>query len=77
MLRAGPIRRRRISRWEHEAVLEAVQARLDSEPGLDAFAPPGRSSIPSANLGCERRTSQMITLKNVSTEMALHPEPTT
>ena len=24
---------RRISRWEHEAVLEAVQARLESEPG--------------------------------------------
>ena len=33
---------RRISRWEHEAVLEAVQARLDRNPGENAPSPPDR-----------------------------------
>ena len=37
---------RRISRWEHEAVLEAVQARLDRNPDQDARTPPDcRASI--------------------------------
>jgi hypothetical protein len=36
---------RRISRWEHEAVLEAMQARLDRNPCACAAR---RSSIPSA-----------------------------
>ena len=30
---------RRITRWEHEHVLEAVQQRLDEHPGEDAPAP--------------------------------------
>ena len=55
---------------EHEAVLEAVQG-LDRSPDRCVSAA-RRSNIPSANLGWERRTSQMKTLKNVSTEMALH-----
>src|SRR5438094_5750039 len=33
---------RRISRWEHEAVLEAVQSRLDRNPGENAPSPPDR-----------------------------------
>lgn len=64
---------RRISRWEHEEVLEAVERRLDQEP---------------ERMGVRRQTSehpfgtlkawmgsthfQMRTLKNVSTEMSLH-----
>ena len=64
---------RRISRWEHEAVLETVQARLDRNP---------------VKMGVRRQTVehpfgtikswmgsthfQMKTLKHVSTEMALH-----
>ena len=31
---------RRISRWEHEAVLETVQARLDRNPDKNARMPP-------------------------------------
>jgi hypothetical protein len=47
---------RRISRWEHEAVLEAVQARLDRNPDKMRL----------------RRQTVMKTLKHVSTEMVLH-----
>jgi hypothetical protein len=64
---------RRISRWEHEAVLEAVQARLDRNPvkmrlrGQTVEHPFGtiKSWMGATHF-------QMKTLKNVGTEMALH-----
>ena len=64
---------RRISRWEHEAVLERVEARLDQEPERmrirrqTAEHPFGtlKSWMGSTHF-------QMKTLKNVSTEMSLH-----
>jgi transposase len=64
---------RRISRWEHEAVLEAVQARLDRNPSKMRLRrqtvehPFGtiKSWMGSTHL-------QMKTLKHVGTEMALH-----
>jgi hypothetical protein len=64
---------RRISRWEHEAVLEAVQARLDRNPTKMRFRRqtvehpfgPIKSWMGSTHF-------QMKTLKHVGTEMALH-----
>ena len=49
---------RRITRWEHEHVLEAVQQRLDENPQAMRHAA-RRSSIPSARSRCgwARRTS--------------------
>ncbi len=50
---------RRITRWEHEHVLEAVQRRLDENPQGHASAARRRSSIHSARSrrGWGRRTS--------------------
>jgi hypothetical protein len=64
---------RRIARWEHEAVLEAVQARLDRNPDKmrlrrqTAEHPFGtiKSWMGSTHF-------QMKTLAHVATEMALH-----
>jgi hypothetical protein len=64
---------RRITRWEHEAVLEAVQARLDRNPDKmrlrrqTAEHPFGtiKSWMGSTHF-------QMKTLAHVATEMALH-----
>jgi hypothetical protein len=64
---------RRISRWEHEAVLEAVQARLDRNP---AKMRERRQTVehPFGTIKPWMGAThfQMKTLKNVSTEMALH-----
>src|SRR5258705_5764487 len=64
---------RRISRWEHEAVLEAVQARLDRKP---AQMRERRQTVehPFGTIKAWMGAThfQMKTLKNVSTEMALH-----
>jgi transposase len=64
---------RRISRWEHEAVLEAVQARLDRNP---AKMRERRQTVehPFGTIKSWMGAThfQMKTLKNVSTEMALH-----
>src|ERR1700675_4663168 len=64
---------RRISRWEHEAVLEAVQARLDRNP---AKMRERRQTVehPFATIKSWMGAThfQMKTLKNVGTEMALH-----
>jgi Transposase DDE domain len=50
---------RRISRWEHEAVLEAMQARLDRNPDKMRLR---RQTVEhpfgTTNLGWERRTSR-------------------
>jgi len=64
---------RRISRWEHEAVLEAVQARLDRNPGKMRVR---RQTVehPFGTIKSWMGAThfQMRTLKHVSTEMALH-----
>ena len=64
---------RRISRWEHEAVLEAVQARLDRNPDKMRLR---RQTVehPFGTIKSWMGSThfQMKTLKNVSTEMALH-----
>ena len=64
---------RRLSRWEHEAVLEAVQARLDRDPAKMRLR---RQTVehPFGTIKSWMGSThfQMKTLKNVSTEMALH-----
>ena len=64
---------RRISRWEHEAVLEAVQARLDRNPEKMRVR---RQTVehPFGTIKSWMGAThfQMKTLKNVGTEMALH-----
>jgi hypothetical protein len=64
---------RRISRWEHEAVLEAVQTRLDRNPDKMRVR---RQTVehPFGTIKSWMGAThfQMKTLKNVSTEMALH-----
>jgi hypothetical protein len=64
---------RRISRWEHEAVLEAVQARLDRNP---AKMRERRQTVehPFGTIKSWMGAThfQMKTLKHVGTEMALH-----
>jgi hypothetical protein len=68
---SGP--ERRISRWEHEAVLEAVQARLDRNPDKMRLR---RQTVehPFGTIKSWMGSThfQMRTLKHVSTEMALH-----
>jgi len=66
-------RERRISRWEHEAVLDEVEARLDREPDIMKR----RRSTVEHLFGTIKSWMgsthfQMKTLKNVSTEMSLH-----
>ena len=64
---------RRISRWEHEAVLEAVQARLDRSPEKMRLR---RQTVehPFGTIKSWMGSThfQMKRLKNVRTEMALH-----
>src|ERR1700682_3868227 len=64
---------RRISRWEHEAVLEAVQARLDRHPDKMRVR---RQTVehPFGTIKSWMGAThfQMKTLKHVGTEMALH-----
>ncbi len=64
---------RRISRWEHETVLEAVQARLDRNPDKMRVR---RQTVehPFGTIKSWMGSThfQMKTLNNVSTEMALH-----
>jgi hypothetical protein len=64
---------RRISRWEHEAVLEAVQARLDRNPSKMRLR---RQTVehPFGTIKSWMGSThfQMKTLKHVGTEMALH-----
>lgn len=64
---------RRISRWEHEAVLERLEARLDNEPNAMRIR---RQTVehPFGTLKSWMGSThfQMKTLKKVSTEMSLH-----
>src|SRR4051812_317083 len=64
---------RRISRWEHEAVLEAVQARLDRNPAKMRLR---RQTVehPFGTIKSWMGAThfQMKTLQHIGTEMALH-----
>jgi Transposase DDE domain len=66
-------RERRITRWEHEAVLETVQARLDRNPDKMRVR---RQTVehPFGTIKSWMGSThfQMKTLKHVGTEMALH-----
>jgi hypothetical protein len=68
-----PSPQRRISRWEHEAVLEKVQARLDADPNKMRVR---RQTVehPFGTIKSWMGSThfQMKTLKNVGVEMALH-----
>jgi Transposase DDE domain len=68
-----PGKQRRIARWEHEAILERVQERLDKRP--DAMGE--RRSTVEHPFGTIKAWTgathfKMKTLKHVATEMALH-----
>lgn len=64
---------RRISRWEHEAVLDRVDARIEQEPARMATR---RNTVehPFGTLKCWMGYThfQMRTLERVSAEMSLH-----
>ncbi|MFC0326722.1 transposase, partial [Halomonas organivorans] len=64
---------RRIKRWEHEEVLEAVQSRLDQKPEMMRLR---RQTVehPFGTLKAWMGATHFLTksLKNVSTEMSLH-----
>lgn len=68
-----PSPQRRISRWEHEAVLEKVQARLHTDPNKMRVR---RQTVehPFGTIKSWMGSThfQMKTLKNVGAEMALH-----
>lgn len=68
-----PSKERRVSRWEHEAVLEAAQERLDRDPDKMCR----RKEVAEHPFGTIKSWMgsshfQMKTLKHVSTEMSLH-----
>lgn len=64
---------RRISRWEHEAVLEAVQTRLDRNPDkMHIRRQTAEHPFGTIKSWMGATHFQMKTLKNASTEMALH-----
>jgi transposase len=62
-----------VSRWEHEEVLEAMQARLDQAPDSMRIR---RQTVehPFGTLKAWMGSTHFLTrqLKNVSTEMSLH-----
>src|SRR3978361_1680894 len=64
---------RRISRWEHEAVLEAGQAKLDRNPAkIRERRQTAEQPFGTIKAWMAATHFQMKTLKNVVTEMALH-----
>lgn len=71
--RCTPSKQRRVSRWEHEAVLEAAQKRLDQDPGKLRLR---KQTIehPFGTIKAWMGSShfRMKTLKHASTEMSLH-----
>ncbi len=64
---------RRIARWEHEHVLEAVERRLDQNPDkMRTRRQTAEHPFGTLKLWMGYTHFQMKTLKNVRTEMALH-----
>jgi len=68
-----PSPQRRVSRWEHEAVLEAMQSRLDQAPEMMRIR---RQTVehPFGTLKSWMGATHFLTrtLDRVSTEMSLH-----
>jgi Transposase DDE domain len=68
-----PAKERRITRWEHEPILEAVQRRLDQN---STAMPQGRETVehPFATIRARMGAMHFLmkTLPRVSGEMALH-----
>lgn len=66
-------RERRVTRWEHEAILEAMQDRLDCDPEIMRVR---RQTVehPYGTLKAWMGSTHFLTrtLKHVSTEMSLH-----
>jgi transposase/uncharacterized protein YutE (UPF0331/DUF86 family) len=71
--RCTPSDYRRVSRWEHEAVLEAMQKRLDGRPGMMRIR---RQTVEhpfgTIKFWMGARHFLMRTLEHVQTEMSLH-----
>ena len=64
---------RRVTRWEHEGVLEALEARLDKEPGrMRVRRQTAEHPFGTLKSWMGHTHFQMKTLKHVSTEMSLH-----
>jgi transposase len=64
---------RRVSRWEHEAVLDAMQKRLDGSPGaMRIRRQTVEHTFGTFKLWMGARHFLMRTLEHVSTEMSLH-----
>ena len=64
---------RRVTRWEHEAVLEALEARLDKEPErMRVRRQTAEHPFGTLKAWMGHTHFQMKTLKHVSTEMSLH-----
>ena len=65
--------KRRISRWEHEAVLDVVEARINQEPErMVARRNTVEHPFGTIKLWMGYTHFQMKTLERVSTEMSLH-----
>jgi transposase len=70
--RCTPAKERRVTRWEHEAVLEAVQHRLDKDPHAMRTRRQTVEHVFGTLKGWMGATHfQMRRLKNVATEMSL------
>jgi len=71
--RCTPSPQRRVSRWEHEAVLEDMQSRLDQAPEMMRIR---RQTVehPFGTLKAWMGSTHFLTktLERVSTEMSLH-----
>ena len=70
--RCTPAKERRVTRWEHEAVLEAVQRRLDADPGAMRVRRRTVEHVFGTIKGWMGATHfRMRRLGNVATEMSL------
>ncbi len=71
--RCTPSKERRVSRWEHEAILEVAQQRLDQNPGI-MLKRKQTVEHPFGTIKAWMGAThfQTRTLKKVSTEMSLH-----
>jgi hypothetical protein len=64
---------RRLKRWEHEAVVEAVQIRLEHDPGkMKVRRQTVEHPFGTLKYWMEALTSRPKPLPRVSTEMSLH-----
>lgn len=65
---------RRITRWEHEDILEAMETHLDQAPDSMRIRRCQTVEHPSGTLKAWMGTTHFLnkTLKNISTEMSLH-----